>query len=177
MKGLLCTIMGTDCTNRGVTSGHRDALLIGDGIKGPFEPSNDTPTLVLEYDLNVTNYLNDYMIHYSKDELAAFPRGEFAIPAIQTLYNDLFAQGKESKQASLEVGCIVEVVDVDDLNHYMADAEDNTALIDTFTILREGSYAHYWSFDGGLKKLGITDGCCSVGVEFCKTADEYPQKQ
>ena len=133
--------------------------------------------LVDAYDLNVTNYLNDYMIHYSKEELAALPRGEFAIPAIQTLYDDLFVQGKESKQASLEVGCIVEVVDVDDLDHYIADAEDNTALIDTFTILREGSYAHYWSFDDGLKNLGITNGCCSVGVDFCKTADEYPQKQ
>ncbi len=132
--------------------------------------------LVVVYDLNITNYLNDYMINYSKEELAALPRGTFAIPAIQTLYDDLFAQGKVSKQASLEVGCIVEVVDVDDLNLYIEGAQDNTALVDTFTILREGSYAHYWSFDDGLKKLGISNGCCSLGVEFCKTADEYPQK-
>lgn len=132
--------------------------------------------LVVAYDLNITNYLNDYMVHYSEEELAALPRGEFAIPAIQTLYDDLFTKGKESKQASLEVGCIVEVVDVDDLNLYIAGAQDNAALIDTFTILREGSYAHYWSFDDGLKKLGISNGCCYLGVEFCKTADEYPQK-
>jgi len=52
LKGLPCSIMGTDCTAGGVTSGHTRALLVGDGIRGPFEPDDDTPTLVLEYDLS-----------------------------------------------------------------------------------------------------------------------------
>ena len=52
LKGLSCSIMGRDCTNSGVTSGHRDALLVGDGVQGPFRPSDDRPTLILEYDLN-----------------------------------------------------------------------------------------------------------------------------
>lgn len=52
MKGLTCQIMGWDCTAGGVTSGQKDALLVGDGIEGPFEASADRPTLMLEYDLN-----------------------------------------------------------------------------------------------------------------------------
>ena len=55
MKGLTCSIMGRDCTAGGVTSGHTQALLVGDGIKGPFEPDEFTPTLVLEYDLEPRN--------------------------------------------------------------------------------------------------------------------------
>ncbi|MGB5964717.1 MAG: DUF2202 domain-containing protein [Sulfurimonadaceae bacterium] len=131
--------------------------------------------LVEWYDLNITN-LGDYTINYSKDELEAMPRGVFTISAIQDLYDALYAQGSTSKQASLEVGCIVEVVDVDDLNEFIEEADDNQALIDTFTILREGSYSHYWTFDNGLKKLGISEGCCSLAPLYCKTVDEYPQK-
>lgn len=131
--------------------------------------------LVEWYDLNITN-LGDYTINYSKEELEAMPRGIFAIDGIQDLYDTLYLQGSVSKQASLEVGCIVEVVDVDDLDEYIEAAEGNQAIIDTFNILRDGSYSHYWAFDNGLKKMGISDGCCSIDPAYCKTADEYPQK-
>lgn len=131
--------------------------------------------LVEWYDLNITN-LEDYTIEYSKEELEAMPSGVFAIQAIQDLYDALYAQGSTSKQASLEVGCIVEVVDVDDLDEFIEEADGNEALIDTFTILRDGSYSHYWAFDNGLKKMGISEGCCSLDPDYCKTADEYPQK-
>jgi hypothetical protein len=134
--------------------------------------------LVVAYDLNVTNYLNDYMIHYSTEELSALPRGVFTIAEIQTIYDALFERGKVSKEASLEVGCMVEVVDVDDLNHYIEEAEGNTALVDTFTKLREGSYNHYWTFDNGLKELGISTGCCAFDDQkYCKTTAEFPKKQ
>lgn len=50
-KGMIVSIQGIDCTNNGVTSGHRDALLIGDGIPEIFEERDGMPTLRLEYDL------------------------------------------------------------------------------------------------------------------------------
>jgi hypothetical protein len=131
--------------------------------------------LVEWYDLNITN-LEDYTIAYSKEELEAMQRGVFAISAIQDLYNTLYAQGSGSKEDSLKVGCIVEVVDVDDLDTFISEADGNQAIIDTFTILRDGSYAHYWAFDNGLKKMGVSEGCCSLDPAYCKTADEYPQK-
>ena len=50
MKGLSCEILGTDCTNRGITSGARGAILCGDGICEIFEPSDDRPALALCYE-------------------------------------------------------------------------------------------------------------------------------
>jgi len=52
LTGLICNIMGTDCTNGGTTSGRKNVTLIGDGIRGPFEPSEDAPAVWLEYDLD-----------------------------------------------------------------------------------------------------------------------------
>ena len=128
--------------------------------------------LIEWYDINVTN-LADYTINYSKEELDAMPTGVFAIDKIQKLYDDLYAVGVVSKQKSLEVGCMVEVVDVDDLIEFIEDAHGNEAIVDTFTILLDGSYKHYWAFDKGLKNMGVTDGCCSLGNDYCKP--EYPQ--
>ncbi len=130
--------------------------------------------LVEWYDINVTN-LQDYTINYSKEELEAMPTGVFAIDKIQKLYDDLYAIGKVSKQASLEVGCMVEVVDVDDLDEFIEQSHEYAAIVDTFTILRDGSYSHYWAFHDGLINMGITEGCCSLGTAYCKTT-EYPQK-
>ena len=129
--------------------------------------------LVAWYDINVTN-IQDYMINYSQAELEAMPTGVFAIDKIQTLYDDLYAIGKVSKQKSLEVGCMVEVVDVNDLIEFIEEAQGNEAIIDTFTILLDGSYKHYLAFDKGLKNMGVTDGCCALGDDYCKP--EYAQQ-
>ncbi len=129
--------------------------------------------LVAKYDINITN-LVDYKESYSQAELDAMGSGIYGIPAIQNLYNDLYAEGVDSLEATLKVGCKVEVVDVNDLDKYIATSTGNQALIDTFTILLEGSYKHYWAFDKGLKNIGVSSGCCSLGAEFCKTSTEYP---
>ena len=104
------------------------------------------------------------------------PRGVYDIAKIQELYDDLYAKGIDSKQDALEVGCMVEVVDVTDLDAYiqLAQTSEATDVVDAFNILREGSYHHYWAFDKGLKKNGVTDGCCTWS-ELCHP--EYPQKE
>ena len=129
--------------------------------------------LVKWYDLNITN-IPDYTINYSAEELATMPAGTYAIDEIQSLYDTLYAKGIGSKQAALETACMVEVTDVNDLDIDIILAGDNTALVDTFNILRNGSYSHYWAFDKGLKNLGVSDGCCSLGTTYCKP--DYPQK-
>ena len=103
------------------------------------------------------------------------PSGVYDIPAIQDLYNVLYNKGTQSQQDALEVGCMVEVTDVNDLDEYIALAQESNATdVETvFTNLRSGSYSHYWAFDKGLKNMGITEGCCSLGDEWCHT--EYPQ--
>ena len=130
--------------------------------------------LVEAYDINITN-LADYEVNYSAEELNNMPVGKFAVPEIQELYDALYDIGRVSKQASLEVGCMVEVVDIDDLDKFIASTGNNQAIIDAFIILRAGSYTHYWAFDSGLKNMGVSDGCCSLGSEYCHP--EYPQSE
>jgi hypothetical protein len=51
MNGLIVSIYKAertgDCTNGGVSSKATEALLIGDGVSGPFEESSERPTLKL----------------------------------------------------------------------------------------------------------------------------------
>ena len=128
--------------------------------------------LVEWYDINITDLAN-YEIEYSASELTDMTTGQFAIEPIQELYNTLYDYGLPSTQASLEVGCMVEVTDIDDLDKYIDGASGNQALIDTFDILRNGSYKHYWAFDKGLVNMGVATGCCSLGDKYCHT--EYPK--
>lgn len=100
--------------------------------------------------------------------------GRYDISIIQNLYDDLTAQGSNSEIDALKVGCTVEVVDVTDLNRdiAIAESENATDIVTVFNFLRDGSYNHYWSFDAGLKIIGVTEGCCTWS-ELCHP--EYPQ--
>ena len=121
----------------------------------------------------------DYSESYSEAELRAFAPGEFGIQEIKDLYEALYEKGSQSQQDALEVGCMVEVTDINDLNEDILIAEETNAsdLVAVFNNLRDGSYSHYWAFDKGLKNLGVTDGCCSLGtingVNYCQP--DYPQ--
>jgi len=129
--------------------------------------------LVQKYDINITN-LENYEINYSEEELRALAAGEYAVPEVQELYNLLYEKGTQSLQDALEVGCMVEVTDVTDLDKYIETADGAEDLVQIFTYLRSGSYNHYWAFDSALKSLGVTDGCCSLGETYCKTEVEFP---
>lgn len=139
---------------------------------------NAVEELVQKYDINITN-LEDYTDNYSEAELRAFAPGEFAIQEIKDLYDALYAKGSQSQQDALEVGCMVEVTDVNDLNEDIFLAEESNAsdLVAVFSSLRDGSYNHYWAFDRGLKNMGIIEGCCSLGtidgIDYCQP--DYPQ--
>lgn len=51
MKGLRCEIYKgkcetiTDCSNGGISSRVNEVILIGDGIRGPFEPDSESPAV------------------------------------------------------------------------------------------------------------------------------------
>jgi len=133
--------------------------------------------LVKKYDLNITN-LVDYKENYSLAELQAFAPGEYSIGAIQDLYDTLFSKGEVSKQAALEVGCMVEVVDVDDLDKDIIIAQEANAtdVVSVFEVLRSGSYSHYWAFNQNLINMGVSEGCAVLGDEYNKTGI-YPQNE
>jgi len=132
--------------------------------------------LIEKYDLNILNE-TDYSGGYSADELASYDAGVYSVPEVSSLYNDLYAKGEGSLQEALEVGCMVEVTDINDLNRdieIVGDAEDIRLI---FENLRSGSYNHYWAFDNALKAQGVSQGCCVLGDAFCKTDDEYPKNE
>ncbi len=111
-------------------------------------------SVIQRYDIN-TDTLTDVIDPVAdKDvEFEDMPMGQYDIPAIQDLYNTLYDKGIASKQAALEVGCMVEVVDIDDLDEFIhqAEASNATDVVAAFNVLRDGSYSHYWAFDKGLK--------------------------
>jgi len=102
------------------------------------------------------------------------PRGKYDIQKIQDLYDALYEKGSKSAKDALEVGCMVEVTDVNDLDEYISLAQGDGAqdVQSAFEKLRNASYNHYWAFDRALKNMGVEDGCCSLGEDFCK---EYPK--
>ncbi len=128
-------------------------------------------------DENLTNVIDP--VAGSHTAVSDMPSGKYDIPAIQSLYNMLYAKGIKSQQDALEVACMVEVTDINDLNNYISLAQTSNAtdVEVVFTALRDASYNHYWSFDTGLKNLGISDGCCVLGtidgVDYCQPS--YPQ--
>ena len=132
--------------------------------------------LAVKYDLNMTTY-DPTLEPYSKEGIG---NGKYSVQHIQDLYDALYAKGIKSKKDALEVGCMVEVVDVDDLENYIALATESNAtdVLEVFDFLITGSYKHYWQFDQGLKDIGISGGCCSVddefslGYDFCQP--DYP---
>ena len=134
--------------------------------------------LAIKYDLNMTTY-DPTLEPYSKEDIGD---GKYSVQHIQDLYDILYPKGIKSKQDALEVGCMVEVVDIDDLNIYIDQAKQANAsdVLDVFTFLITGSYAHYWSFSDGLENMGVAGGCCSLepalGYDFCHDESEYPRK-
>lgn len=127
----------------------------------------------LSDDVNFTN-IDLPALGYMNTPIEEMDAGRYDIAAIQTLYDDLVTQGSTSEIEALKVGCIIEVVDVNDLNRdiALAESEGATDIVTVFNFLRDGSYNHYWSFDKGLKNQNIVDGCCSLGTEYCHP--EYP---
>lgn len=125
--------------------------------------------------IDASQNLPEANISYLDMNINDLPAGQYNIQAIQDLYNTLIAKGKQSKQDALEVGCIIEVTDINDLDEDIAIAQDSNAsdVVTVFNFLRDGSYKHYWAFDSALKNMGITQGCAVIGKEY--NHPEYPQ--
>ena len=134
-------------------------------------------SLIKKYDLNTSDFTNIDLpeLGYKDTPVDAMVMGTYDIQEIQDLHDTLLAYGQASTQAALEVGCMVEVTDIDDLlvDIESAKASGASDVTTAFEFLRDGSYSHYWSFDQGLKNMGITDGCCSLGDAYCHP--EFPQ--
>ncbi len=81
--------------------------------------------------------------------------GEFSDETLQTLYDNLMAQGSDSLVAGLIVGTTIEEVDILDLFEQMEQTE-NTRLLMVYSHLEKGSEAHLRAYVAQLKFRGIT---------------------
>ena len=149
---------------------------------GEYQHITAVQALIQKYklsdDVSFTN-IDLEPLGYMNTSIEDMQAGTYDILAIQDLYDYLMDLATD-EIAALKVGCIIEVVDVNDLNRdiALAEAEGAADIVTVFNFLRDGSYNHYWSFDKGLQNKGVTDGCCSLGiidgVDYCKTEEEYP---
>lgn len=135
--------------------------------------------LIKKYLLSEDDFTNTDLtpLRYFDTEIEDMQAGIYDISTIQNLYDSLIATGGESNIKALEVACMIEVIDVNDLDHDIIIAQEANAsdVVEVFNFLRDGSYSHYWAFDKGLINLGISDGCCSLGDDYCRP--EYPTNE
>ena len=85
------------------------------------------------------------------DPVAGNGPGKFTNPTLQVLYNDLVAKGSISKVEALNVGVIIEVVDINDLDVAIATARHND-IKTVYGNLRQASYNHLDAFESQLAK-------------------------
>ncbi len=88
------------------------------------------------------------------DPSSGMAAGEFVDPELQTLYDDLVTTGSRSLEDALEVGAVVEEVDIEDLYDYLAEASkpDVTAVYER---LLSGSENHLRAFVTQLNANGV----------------------
>jgi len=126
----------------------------------------------LSDDVNFTNV--EVPLGYMNTAIEDMEPGVYDVSEIQDLYDELMDMATNETEA-LKVGCMIEVIDIMDLDHdiVLAEAEGAADIIEVFKILRAGSYNHYWAFDGALQ-----DGCCPTALEILggTTCPDYPQK-
>ncbi len=146
-------------------------------VNGEYQHITAVQLLIQKYISSDADFTNVDMppLQYKDTAIENMQAGVYDIQAIQDLYDALILIGQESDQKALEVGCMVEVTDINDLDAdiLLAQASNAVDVTEVFNFLRDGSYAHYWAFDKGLKNIGVTEGCCVLGALYCHP--EYPQ--
>lgn len=92
---------------------------------------------------------------YGLTSLMTEQPGVFTNPTLQALYDDLVAEGSGSTSAALQVGALIEEVDIEDLNNALTQT-DKEDIILVYDNLRRGSRNHLRSFVQNLDRLGVT---------------------
>jgi len=97
----------------------------------------------------VLSFMQTYGIADSATEQA----GVFNDVSLQALYNQLVARGSTSIQESMNVGALIEEVDIRDLRAAIGSNED-AALDQLYLNLTSGSYNHLNAFVGQIEMMG-----------------------
>jgi hypothetical protein len=89
------------------------------------------------------------------DPAANTAPGEFADPALQTLYNTLMGMGQVSLIEALKVGALIEETDIHDIKEKV-DITDETDILNVYTSLLCGSGNHLRAFNEKLLEQGVS---------------------
>jgi hypothetical protein len=99
-----------------------------------------------------TDAVLQLLTRYGLDDPAAgLGAGEFADPTLQSLYDQLVAQGSASLEAALRVGAAIEEIDILDLEERLAQT-DKADIRRVYENLKSGSYNHLRAFVGTLEQ-------------------------
>ena len=92
--------------------------------------------------------LNTYKVSYQLSD----EQGVFYNAHLQQLYNDLIEKGSKSKYDALEVGKLIEVTDIEDLEKVMENTS-NPEINDVYSKLLFGSNNHLRAFNRNLSRF------------------------
>jgi len=102
-----------------------------------------------------TEAIRDLLVKYDiEDPVIDDSVGVFTNQELQTLYNDLVAQGATSIEEALTVGALIEELDIRDLQTEI-DQSDNADIDLVYENLLRGSRNHLRSFMSQLTKRGV----------------------
>ena len=96
----------------------------------------------------VENLLNANKVTYKLHD----EQGMFYNEDLQTIYNNLIEKGKKSKQDALEVGKMIEVIDIEDLEKAIKN-KSKTDISDVYSQLIFASNNHLRAFNRNLSRL------------------------
>lgn len=97
------------------------------------------------------------------------PVGTFADQKLQDLYDDLIEQGTVDLAAALEVGAVIEEVDILDLEDYLG-RTSNLDIIRVYENLLRGSENHLRAFVSQLESMGIDRSPVLMSTEVYEAA-------
>lgn len=88
-----------------------------------------------------------------EDPVANAAAGEFTNPKLTALYDDLISFGNTSVINALQVGAMIEDLDINDLQELLAETDDADT-VRVYSALLRGSENHIRSFAGLLNRFG-----------------------
>ena len=94
--------------------------------------------------------------HYDlRDPVQELDIGQFFNPDMQKLYEQLVARGLRSLEDAVQVGLLIEELDIADLRA-AAQRTDKVALLTVYADLERGSCNHLRAFHGWMMRLGMS---------------------
>jgi hypothetical protein len=94
----------------------------------------------------------NYGIDISMIDESESDYGHFEVDYLQDLYDECIALGDESLIDALKVGKLVEETDIGTLTESIEEMDMPDDVIQTYEILREGSYNHLESYEAAIAR-------------------------